>query len=133
MLKHPVTKTPLSLPPLLTRMGVYQQVINVSPPHHSLAPEWNVCPSFPDGQFSFLLPSILYPSLPFPFRVPKGALISHHKDKSMSEKGGKETVLASPKPKPKVAVEGIKQEHQAGYPDIITVTFLKTFILTIKL
>ena len=61
MLKHPVTKTPLSLPPLLTRMGVYQQVINVSPPHHSLAPEWNVCPSFPDGQFSPSLYSMLRP------------------------------------------------------------------------
>ena len=39
-------------PFLLTHMGVYQQVINVSPPHHSLPPQWNVCPSFPDGQFS---------------------------------------------------------------------------------
>ena len=49
------------------------------PTSHSLPPEWNVCPSFTDGQFSPLL-------LPSPSRVPKGALISHHKDKSMSER-----------------------------------------------
>ena len=75
----PCIWTPLSLPPLLTHMGVYQQVINVSPSipplTHSLLNGMCVLLSLMD---SFLLPS--------PSRVPKGALISHHKDKSMSER-----------------------------------------------
>ena len=60
MLKHPVSTILYSLP--YTHMGVYQQVINVSPPHHSHC--WMECVSFFSWWTVFFSPALY--SVPLP-------------------------------------------------------------------